>query len=151
MMSVRLPGFVGVRLRRFGVAALAPLAVVLGALAFASAPAQALIVHKYLSTPHITEVTGGATAGPLTEVHSMSVDEGRLWAAEHIAGTLNRRTDAFNDSTGASELQLAETPSAAAVAAGQTTPISVAGCAKKAVKTKAKKKAKRKTKKGGKR
>ncbi len=92
---------------------LAPLAAVLGVLAFASAPAQALIVHKYLSTPHITEVPESTpipyatSPGHLTEVQSMTVDEGHVWTDERVIGTIQEhRMDEFSDSTGAFVLQL---------------------------------------------
>lgn len=89
---------------------LAPLAAVLGVLAFASAPAQALIVHKYLSTPHITvpestPIPYAQSPGHVTQVSSMTVDEGHIWAAEHIAGTLSTRTDEFDDASGSFLLQ----------------------------------------------
>lgn len=87
-------------------------AVVGGALTImlvTTASAQAFVFHKYLSTPHITELpasSGAPLPGPVTELDSMTVDNGHLWIAEHMAGTSNYRIDEFDAETGAFMAQI---------------------------------------------
>lgn len=90
--------------------ALIVMALLLGVAAVAALLAssgQAFDFHDYLSTPHITEVpsTGPngepiALPGLVTELDTMTVAEGHLWIAEHMAGTTDYRIDEFNAETG---------------------------------------------------
>jgi hypothetical protein len=73
-------------------------------ISFMAGSAQAFDIHKYLSTPHITEVpaiSGVALPGPVTELDSMTVANGDLWIAEDISGTSSSRIDEFDAETGA--------------------------------------------------
>lgn len=75
------------------------LLVALAALAFLCAGAQAHVVHKYLDTP-ITEVSassGAKVTGPLTDVHTLTPDAGKLWIAESTKPGLGR-VDEFDES-----------------------------------------------------
>ncbi|MGH2853240.1 MAG: hypothetical protein ACRDLF_03495 [Solirubrobacteraceae bacterium] len=93
---------------RLTVAGLVSLSVSCAALVLACAPAQATVVHKYLS--QITEVPaapGVSAPGPFGAMESMSVDAGQLWVAERFSG--GSRADEFNASTGAFVSQLVPT------------------------------------------
>jgi hypothetical protein len=88
--------------RRITSLTLACLCTVVGAMALAGTPAQALVAHKYLfQFDEVPASSGVAFPGPVTGLGSMAVDAGHLWIAEHVEGSTRNRLDEFNAATGA--------------------------------------------------
>lgn len=64
------------------------------------------VIHSFLPEPSETLSHGvppGSTAslqGPLSGVNALTLDEGHVWAAEKLEGTLNTRIDEFDASIG---------------------------------------------------
>ncbi len=88
--------------RRFALMTLAWLGAVVGPLALWSAPAQALVSHKYLfQFNEVPASSGAAIPGPVTRPGAMAVDAGHVWTVEQVEGTRSYRVNKFSAETGA--------------------------------------------------